>query len=62
MSKIEKLWESLSFCRYCANADVFMNRIDSLPFLVKLAGKQINIGRNKATISNACWLLRFNMF
>ena len=62
MSKIEKLWQNLNFCGFCAHFNGFMGKINFLPFLANMAGKQTNSGQNVATLSNSGPQLRLDVF
>ena len=46
MSEIEKLMQNLKFCRFCEHFDGCMGKINFLPFLINLAGKQTNSDQN----------------
>ena len=46
IGKNEILWQKSYPMPLCAHFDGFMGKIDFLPFLVILAGKQTNSGQN----------------
>ena len=46
MKQVQKLWQILNFCGFCAHFDGFMSKINFLQFLVNLAGKETNTVKN----------------
>ena len=62
ISKIQKVWINLNFWWFCAHFDVFMRKINFLPFVANLTDKQTNRGQNLATLSKNGLRLRLNVF